>query len=397
MNKTPAATNESLGFSVGTGAPDQVRGSDRRILRRRCILCAVFLLLTLLFRFLLLRGLIPEKPYLAFSVEMSTLLSLLTGWIPFSLTEFLLYAAVIGSIVAIVRLIVRMVRQPKRRGVLLARFFTFFLTLILAGVFFFQLIWSGHYHTAKLADRIGLPSSGHTSEELFQASYYTLMQANRCARDTFRTENGTFRGDTFKSTSRRLSEAYASLGNEIPSLKASAYVRPKPVLASRTMSSFGITGVYFGLTGESNVNTDYTQALIPVTAAHEMAHRLCVPREDEANFTAFLACTRSGDNDLRYSGYLHAYIHLINSLYSVDPETGYALRLLENDAVRADLLDLYDYAMRTQGTRSEIGEKVNDTYLRANGQTDGVQSYGRTVDLIISYYYAGGENGAWPQ
>ena len=29
---------------------------------------------------------------------------------------------------------------------------------------------------------------------------------------------------------------------------------------------------------------------------------------------------------------------------------------------------------------------MNDTYLKANGQKDGVKSYNRMVDLIVAYY-----------
>ena len=36
--------------------------------------------------------------------------------------------------------------------------------------------------------------------------------------------------------------------------------------------------------------------------------------------------------------------------------------------------------------RAEIHNKVNDAYLKANNQTDGVQSYGRMVDLLIAEY-----------
>ena len=31
-------------------------------------------------------------------------------------------------------------------------------------------------------------------------------------------------------------------------------------------------------------------------------------------------------------------------------------------------------------------DKINDTYLKANGQADGVQSYSRMVDLIVAYF-----------
>ena len=32
---------------------------------------------------------------------------------------------------------------------------------------------------------------------------------------------------------------------------------------------------------------------------------------------------------------------------------------------------------------AEVQEKVNDAYLKANGQVHGVQSYGRVVDLML--------------
>jgi hypothetical protein len=35
---------------------------------------------------------------------------------------------------------------------------------------------------------------------------------------------------------------------------------------------------------------------------------------------------------------------------------------------------------------AEVANKVNDTYLKANEQEDGVQSYGRVVDLLLAEY-----------
>ena len=35
---------------------------------------------------------------------------------------------------------------------------------------------------------------------------------------------------------------------------------------------------------------------------------------------------------------------------------------------------------------SETADRVNDTYLRVNGQAEGVKSYDRMVDLIVAYF-----------
>ena len=38
-----------------------------------------------------------------------------------------------------------------------------------------------------------------------------------------------------------------------------------------------------------------------------------------------------------------------------------------------------------EGKIAEAADKINDTYLKANHQTDGVKSYGRVVDLMLAF------------
>ena len=53
-------------------------------------------------------------------------------------------------------------------------------------------------------------------------------------------------------------------------------------------------------------------------------------------------------------------------------------------AVR-DLKDHNAYWDQYRGTVSEVSDKLNDTYLKANAQEDGVKSYGRMVDLLLAW------------
>lgn len=39
-----------------------------------------------------------------------------------------------------------------------------------------------------------------------------------------------------------------------------------------------------------------------------------------------------------------------------------------------------------EGPVRETSERINDTYLKVNGQADGVKSYDRMVDLIVAYF-----------
>lgn len=56
------------------------------------------------------------------------------------------------------------------------------------------------------------------------------------------------------------------------------------------------------------------------------------------------------------------------------------------EAVEADLRANTRFWNAYEGAVAEVSNQVNDTYLKANGQSDGVQSYSRMVDLLAAYY-----------
>ena len=53
-------------------------------------------------------------------------------------------------------------------------------------------------------------------------------------------------------------------------------------------------------------------------------------------------------------------------------------------AMRRDLLALTAWHKRYESPLGEVQEKVNDAYLKSQGQADGVRSYGRVVDLLLA-------------
>ena len=57
---------------------------------------------------------------------------------------------------------------------------------------------------------------------------------------------------------------------------------------------------------------------------------------------------------------------------------------------RRDLAALEAWRQRYVGRAAAVHQRVNDAYLRAQGQADGVQSYGRMVDLILAERRAAG-------
>lgn len=180
-------------------------------------------------------------------------------------------------------------------------------------------------------------------------------------------------------------EAMANLGADFPQL-GGWYPYTKPLLNPRLLSVQQLTGIYSPFTIEANYNSEMPFYNIPHTICHELSHLKGYMREDEANFIGYLACIGSDAEAFQYSGYLTGWVYAGNALAKADFE-GYC-RLYEQLDPQAieDLGENNRFWDQFEGTVAEVSTKVNDTYLKAHSQTDGVKSYGRMVDLMLVYY-----------
>lgn len=207
--------------------------------------------------------------------------------------------------------------------------------------------------------------------------------------DLFAAEPGEFERYAQESVAamRKLAERY-------PVLERPLYSLPKPVLASVLMSYANIGGMFFPFTMESNINVDNPFFAVPWTMAHELAHQCGFMREDEANFIAYLACKESDDALMRYSGLLLAYDNAMSALRKADPEAAVQVAAGLAPSVRRDLVQRAEHWAQYEGPVQEASNAANNAYLKANNQSDGMQSYGRMVDLLLAEQRAGGDASA---
>lgn len=182
-------------------------------------------------------------------------------------------------------------------------------------------------------------------------------------------------------------EAMQLLSEEYPVLQG-FYPRPKPLLLSGFLSVQQLAGIYSPFTVEANYNQDMTAYNIPHTICHELSHLRGFMREDEANFIGFLACIGSPDAGYRYSGYVSGWIYAGNALAKTDRGAYRACHDRLDERVLQDFQENREFWSHYESGISEAAETMNDTYLKANHQRDGVQSYGRAVDLMLAWYRA---------
>lgn len=315
----------------------------------------------------------------------SGVVSSIFGVFPFSFAEFLLYtlfALLAAWIIYIVYKIIKKQFNVKKT----VRTLITFAIIVGAGINIFYFFWGFNYYRMPLAYSMKLDVKERAPQELADLCVSLAAAANTLRAQLPEDSEGVFKLDTpteemlkkIPNSYQSLAETYPQYGYRIPAAK--------PVLASEALSAAGISGIFIPFTEEANVNVHQPDMLLPAAAAHESAHLLGVAREDEANFLGYLACLSSEDPALKYSGIILALINAGNALNDISPQAYDQLHSYYSPAVLRDLAAHNAYWERYDGEIEKTVSRINDSYLKQNGQSDGIMSYGRMVDLLLAYY-----------
>ncbi len=339
-----------------------------------------------------LAGWDPELVERLYAERVFPPVSRLISWparlLPWSLGELLLILILAGMVLSLIGFVRGlMARTPdfpwmllllKRAGGLFG----------LAGVLYasFVLLWGLNYLRPPIANTLEWPSEPPNVVELQGLCEALALDANQLRKELPSDERGVLRVDRQFVLDRR-NDGYERLrGQLMPVLPASMHEpsRPKIAIFSPLMSRSLTYGMYLPWTGEALLNGSTPAPALPFSVCHEMAHQHGIAREDEANFIGYLACRLHPDPLFRYSGARAVLGEAMAQLWAVAPEAAKAIRasltrdVLADEAAEAAWLHLH------KGRFSRAQGRVYDGYLKAQGQVDGVRSYGRVVDLLIA-------------
>ena len=315
----------------------------------------------------------------------ASLFSLITSWVPFSIGEVALVVGAIWLLIYLGRGIYRLIRCKEDRLAYTVRFLSVPLLLAVCISFLCVTNFGTNHRRYPFAAICGLEIRESSVEELYDLCVRLTTQANTLREQVQEDESGVFAlSSDIWNTAENARTHFNALNKAYPSLYTNG--KPKPVIASEVMSYLDISGIYCPFTFEANVNVHQNDSSIPFTMCHELSHLSGYMREDEANFIAFLAGANSTDPDFQYSCTFIAMIHASNALFSADLELWKQVYAMKSDGVRRDSDANSLYWEQYDTPVAEASNKVNDTYLKANGQEDGVRSYGRMVDLLLAYY-----------
>jgi hypothetical protein len=270
---------------------------------------------------------------------------------------------------------------------------------VLAGVTMLWTLHTGMYglnqYSSPLADdiRLNMIVIGDSATPLINATTYFRDKANEMADKVARDESGNLIAPSFEESAAQAANGFDYLVYEKNYPVFAGVTTPVKKLGWADMyTSMGIAGITMPFTGEAAVNPNSHPVTLPFTICHEMAHRMCIAPERDANLAAFLATTANSDPLYQYSGYFMAFRYCYNALATIPTSTATnACNQLYsgiNDNMRRDLESYWAHLDATiDDNASDFADSVNDTYIQASGDESGTKSYGEVTDLLLSWYW----------
>ena len=318
-------------------------------------------------------------------------LGFLSSLCPLSVAEliilFLGLLLVLILIIRILRVLFGKLANRKRNRI---RCISYILSLcVFVGVMLnlFYCLWGFNHYRYPVSKLMDLEVRKYSVEELESLCRSLAADANELRGSVAEDDRGVFTIGDKATAMNSVVNAYERLGSENSLFDNNVYPT-KTVIHSTALSKLDIVGIYIPYTAEANVNIEQPDLYVLSGAAHETAHYFGFAREDEANFLAYLVSLYSGDVSLRYSATMFALSHVANQLYSADADKYFEMREeFYSDGMIRDLSDYTVYYKKYEDhPAKKVNDTINDSYLKYDGQIDGIRSYGRMVDLLLAYY-----------
>ncbi|GAC1613828.1 MAG: DUF3810 domain-containing protein [Vulcanimicrobiaceae bacterium] len=231
----------------------------------------------------------------------------------------------------------------------------------------FYVLWGWCYERAPLTQRVRYEPTRVDAPAVQALRVQTIKELNRLGPLAHRSHRnpdlGRLAGDVL-----RIARA---LGNRDDLMLPA----PKRSLLDGYLKATGISGYINPYSAEAIEASDVLWFERPDFTAHEWSHTLGFAREDEANYIAVLACIRSSDPVVQYSGWQQVFLYL--------PQPH-----LTSETFVKEVWD--DFGAMTARNKAHVNLSLSsiqwhfyNSYLKANNVQNGTVSYSGFVDLLI--------------
>lgn len=244
-------------------------------------------------------------------------------------------------------------------------------------------------YSSPLADDMHLQVTDYTVSELNEAAVYFRDKANALALEVPRDGKGNPEFGTFEEMAEQAGNGFDNLTyDKAISVFSGSTV---PVKKQGLFASKGNSGITVPLTGEAAVNTKVPEVSMPFAMCKEMAHRMCIYSDADADFTAFLAGVNNSSPAFQYSAYLMAYHYCYGALSSIPTSTAQACAAQTqsgaNQLLRNDLEDCSKFYGNPEATKKQQHNiRTADTSTAQEESVVTFSAYSSVTDLLTSWY-----------
>ncbi len=251
---------------------------------------------------------------------------------------------------------------------------------VCAAVCLFSFLNTGLYglnvYAGSVADDVRLNiQEGYTPSELSDAASYFRDKANALSAQVNRDSAYQLSVADFDTLAQQAVQGFEVLTyDDAISVFAGSTVPVKALGWSGYYTDRGITGVTVALTGEAAVNPEVPALGLPFAMCREMARRMCIYSDDDASFSAFLACEANESLLFQYAGYALAYraCHqaLASSTDSAQRSSAANIHAGASALVKADLAQ-YDAFLENRSASNDSTDDDSDPTF---------------TDMLVSWY-----------
>jgi Protein of unknown function (DUF3810) len=311
----------------------------------------------------------------------SIILRFLLGWIPFSFGDILYIVAgcwLLWELIKNSRLLFKK-KFTKRLFIKKLRK----LILIFVSIYIvFNVFWGLNYNRKGIAWQLNLQEIEYDTVNLKLIQELLLQKVNETKR-LLVIKNISYPDDEvlFKRAKACYDDAsvvYPFIHYQNSSVKSSLF--------GLLGDYIGFTGYYNPFTGEAQVNTTVPKFLLPYITLHEMGHQIGYAKEDEANFSGYLAAANSHDTLFQYSAYLDLFVYANREVYYFDSTASRLAATQLIPEVKADLLEWRRFNKKYTSVFELAISWLYGKYLEENQQPKGLRSYNEVIATLIAYY-----------
>ena len=263
--------------------------------------------------------------------------------------------------------------------------FSYQMTRLLGGfaviISLFYILWGFNYRQVSLQERLGFDLAEFSVEDVEaefnratevlknEAQGLPVQLTSDEAISDFKINDHDLRPD--------VERALRDLG-----VPHTGRVRVRQLWPGGFLLRWSTAGIYIPHAGEGHIDKALLAVQKPFTIAHEMAHGYGITDEGACNFIAWLACSQSGNQWIRFGGALTYWRYVAAEvddkkvkelIQTFDPVIGRSIQLIrENDRKYPDIMP-------------QIRDAIYSTYLKRHGVKGGLKSYNYVVMMVHQY------------